>query len=97
MKKRWILFVLAMMMLAAFAVGCNCNGNEGDSFDFKLLSSSVIIKKGESTRIKTNYSGEEPVIYVSGEAQPTHLFSLILTTPPLESSISILSHENGLL
>ncbi len=58
---------MAMMMLAAFAVGCNCNGNEGESFDFKLLSSSVIIKKGESTRIKTNYSGEEPVIYVSGD------------------------------
>ena len=67
MKKRWIVFVLAMMMLAAFAVGCNCNGNEDESFDFKLLSSSVIIKKGESTRIKTNYSGEEPVIYVSGD------------------------------
>ena len=67
MKKRWIVFVLAMIMLAAFAVGCNCNGNKDDSFDFKLLSSSVIIKKGESTRIKTNYSGEEPVIYVSGD------------------------------
>ena len=67
MKKRWLVFVLAMIMLAAFAVGCNCNGNKDDSFDFKLLSSSVIIKKGESTRIKTNYSGEEPVIYVSGD------------------------------
>ena len=67
MKKRWIVFVLAMIMLAAFAVGCNNNVDKDDSFDFKLLSSSVIIKKGESTRIKTNYSGEEPVIYVSSD------------------------------
>lgn len=67
MKKRWIVFVFAMIMLAAFAVGCNNNGDKDDSFDFKLLSSSVIIKKGESIRIKTNYSGEEPVIYVSSD------------------------------
>ena len=43
MKKRWIVFVLAMIMLAAFAVGCNNNVDKDDSFDFKLLSSSVII------------------------------------------------------
>ena len=67
MKRRWIVFVLVMIMLAAFVAGCSCNGSKNETFDFKLLSSSVIIKKGESSRIKTNYSGEEPVIYVSGD------------------------------
>ncbi len=73
MKKLLIIIstIIAAVTFALFAACGGCTkgdgGTESEKFDFNLLMSSVIIDKGDSERIKTNYYGEYETTFVSSD------------------------------
>ncbi len=71
--KKILIMIAAMLAALSFALGAGCNGcsktpsEQDEKIDFELIVSSIIIEKGESRRIRTNYTGDEQFTYQSSD------------------------------